>query len=122
MKKILAAASTSAHYHVHVKQTLRYDVSASVDGVANQFTHPIPLYTQNMQCFINGTFGSGSASTTLCIEKGASVGGPFFNVASVSVPMMTAFPVFADEVVRFRHNWTSAAAAITNASVDVWIA
>lgn len=122
MKKILAAASTSAHYHVHVRQNLRQDFSVSVGVAGSEFTHNIPLYTQNMQCFINGTFGSGSASTTLCIEKGASAGGPFFNVASVSVPMMTAFPVFHDEVVRFRHNWTSAAAAITNASVDVWIA
>lgn len=122
MKKIIAAGSTSTHYHVHVKQTLRYDVSTSVAGVANQFTHPIPLYTQNMQVFINGTFGSGSASTTLCIEKGASIGGPYFNFASVSVPMTTTIPVYHDEVVRFRHSWTSAAAAITNASVDVWIA
>jgi len=121
MKKIMAAASTSAHYTVHVRQNLRQDVSVSVLGV-NEFTHAIPLYTQNMQVFVNGTFGSGSASTTLCIEKGASANGPFFNVASISVPMMTAFPVYHDEVVRFRHNWTSAAAAITNASVDTWIA
>jgi hypothetical protein len=121
MKKIMAAASTSAHYHVHVRQTLRQDVSVSA-GLTNEFTHAIPLYTQNMQVFVNGTFGSGSASTTLCIEKGASGGGPFFNFASISVPMTTTIPVFHDEVVRFRHNWTSAAAAITNASVDVWIA
>lgn len=122
MKKIMAAASTSTHYYVHILQTLRPDVSVSVGSNANQFTHPIPLYTQNMQVYVNGTFGSGSASTTLCIEKGASIGGPFFNVASISVPMMTAIPVFKDEVIRFRHSWTSAAAAITNASVDVWIA
>ena len=121
MKKILAAASTSTHYTVHVRQNLRQDVSVSVLGV-NEFTHNIPLYTQNMQVFVNGTFGSGSASTTLCIEKGASAAGPFFNFASISVPMTTTIPVFADEVVRFRHSWTSAAAAITNASVDVWIA
>src|SRR5690348_16003332 len=113
MKKIMAAASTSTHYHVHVRQTLRQDFSVSV-GLGNEFTHAIPLYTQNMQCIINGTFGSGSASTTLCIEKGASGGGPFFAVACVSAPMMTTFPVYHDECVRFRHNWTSAAAAITN--------
>ena len=121
MKKIIAAGSASTNYYAHIKQSLRNDCSVSVLG-ANEFTHAIPLYTQNMQVLVNGTFGSGSASTTLCIEKGASAGGPFFNVASISVPMMTAFPVYRDEVVRFRHNWTSAAAAITNASVDVWIA
>jgi hypothetical protein len=121
MKKIIGAGSVSAHYFVHVKQTLRQDVSVSA-GLSPEFTHAIPLYTQNMQVILNGTFGSGSASTTLCIDKAASANGPFVNIASISVPMVTAVPVYADEVLRFRHAWSSAAAAITNASVDVWIA
>ena len=99
----------------YIPGRLQVGADGRVTGPATiTYNHPFPC--------VNGTFGSGSASTTLCIEKGASANGPFFAVASISVPMMTAFPVYHDEVVRFRHNWTSAAAAITNASVDVWIA
>jgi hypothetical protein len=121
MKKIIGAGSASAHYHVHVRQNLRQDQSVSA-GLANEFTLNIPLYTQNMEVLLNGTFGSGSASTTIAIDKAASANGAFVNIASISVPMMTAIPVWVDDVLRFRQVWSSAAAAITNASVDVWIA
>lgn len=121
MKKIIGAGSASTNYHVHVRQNLRQDQSVSA-GLANEFTHNIPLYTQNMEVILNGTFGSGSASTTIAIDKAANANGPFVNVASISAPMVTAIPVFQDETLRFRQVWSSAAAAITNASVDVWIA
>ena len=121
MRKIISAGSASTHYHVHIRQTLRNDVSVSA-GLANEFTLPIPLYTQNMGVLVAGTFGSGSASTTIAIDKAPSANGPYINVASISVPMATTIPVYHDEVIRFRQVWSSAAAAITGASVNVWVA
>lgn len=120
MRKIISAGSASAHYHVHIKQDLRKDTSVSA-GLANEVTHHIPIYTQNAEVFVGGTFGSGSASTTIAIDRGVSANGPFFNIASVSVTQVTVIPVFAGEILRMRQVWTSAAVAITNASVDVWI-
>lgn len=120
MRKIIAAGSASAHYHVHIKQSLRKDQSVSA-GLANEVTHFIPLYTQNAEFLIGGTFGSGSASTTIAIDKAASAGGVFINIASVSVAQVTVIPVFHEDVIRLRQVWSSAAVAITGASVDAWI-
>lgn len=120
MRKIISAGSASAHYHVHIKQSLRKDQSVSA-GLANEVTHFIPLYTQNAEFIIYGTFGSGSASTTIAIDKAASANGTYINLASVSVSQVTVLPVFHEDVFRVRQVWSSAAAAITNASVDVFI-
>lgn len=120
MRKIIAAGSTSAHYHVHIKQSLRKDQSVSA-GLANEVTHFIPLYTQNAEFIVAGTFGSGSASTTICIDKAASALGTYVNLASISVNNVTVIPVFHEDVIRVRQVWSSAAVAVTNASVDVFI-
>lgn len=120
-KKIISAGSVSANFHIHIKRTEDRGVSVSA-GLSNEFTHHIPLYTQNAELVIQGTFGSGSASTTIAIDRGISAAGPFLNIMSISAPQVTVIPVFADEILRIRHTFSSAATGVTNGSVNVWIA
>lgn len=117
--KIMAAASTSTHYHVFINRggDATYSVST---GLANSRTLNIPVMAQDVRITLNGTFGSGSASTQVILDVSPD-GTTFIPLLTVSVPMTTTFPLQADHIIRFRHQWTSAAAAITNASVDAWI-
>jgi len=118
--RVMTAASTSAHYHVFINRF--GDASYSVStGLANSRTLNIPVMAQDVRITLNGTFGSGSASTQVVLDISPDNGTTFLPILTVSAPMTTTFPLQADHVIRFRHQWTSAAAAITNASVDAWI-
>jgi len=123
--QIMTHASTSTHYHV----ALYYhspDASQTVStGLANSRTLCIPIHSDNVRFTFNGTFGSGSASTQVIIDLApdptAAAAGVWFPLLTVSAPQTTVLPLQVDHIVRFRHQWTSAAAAITAASVDAWI-
>lgn len=117
--QIMTAASTSTHYHVYINQFGDKSYSVST-GLANSRTLNIPVMAQDVRITINGTFGSGSASTQVILDVGPNAT-TFLPILTVSAPMTTTIPLQADHIVRFRHQWTSAAAAITNASVDAWI-
>lgn len=119
MKKIISAGSVSANFHIHIRAGRDGQLVSA--GLTNEFTHHIPLYTQNALLAIQGTFGSGSASTTIAIDRGISAAGPFLNILSISAPQATSIPVYADEIIRIRHTFSSAAVGVTNGSVNVWI-
>jgi hypothetical protein len=120
--QIMTHASTSTHYHV----ALTYhspDPSVTVStGLANSRTLCIPVHSDNVRFTFNGTFGSGSASTQVIIDLSPdSSGGVWFPLLTVSAPQTTVLPLQVDHIVRFRHQWTSAAAAVAGTSVDAWI-
>jgi len=119
--QILSAASISANYHIYIN---RSDIQANsvATGLTNPSTFNIPVQTRDARLTIVGTFGSGSASTQVIVGVGDQSGGRFMPILTVSVPMTTVIPIFADTTLILRHQWTSAAAAITNASVDAWLA
>lgn len=129
--KIISAGSVSANYHVHVrsggKLTDQPDVAqgnTSVSaGLANEKTLVIPIKVYDCRVYIQGAFGSGSASTAVAIDMGISAAGPFFNLFSVSGNFASTIPIHGDEIIRFRHTYSSAAVAgALGASVDCWIA
>jgi len=119
--QILTHASTSTHYHVYLYYG-KPDANVTVStGLANSRTFNIPVHSDNVRFTFNGTFGSGSASTQVILDLSPDRGVTFLPILTVSAPMTTVIPMVVDDVVRFRHQWTSAAAAITAASVDAWI-
>lgn len=120
--KVLAAASTSTHYHVYIQYGAPNPaVSVSAGLLANAHTLNIPIHSDNIRFTFNGTFGSGSASTQVILDLSPDNGGTWMPILTVSAPQTTVLPLQVDHVVRFRHQWTSAAVAVTNASVDAWI-
>lgn len=122
--QVMTHASTSTHYHVYLYYG-KPDVNVTVStGLANSRTFNIPVHSDNVRFSFNGTFGSGSASTQVIIDVAPNPKDAVPNwqpLLTVSAPMTTVIPMMVDDCIRFRHQWTSAAAAITNASVDAWI-
>jgi hypothetical protein len=122
--KIMASASTSAHYHVYLGYGAPNPAISVSTGLANSRTLLIPIHSDNIRFTFNGTFGSGSASTQVIIDvspNGADASPAWFPILTVSAPQTTVLPIQVDHTIRFRQQWTSAAVAITNASVDAWI-
>lgn len=119
--RILTGASASANHHVYINRADYQAVTVST-GLDNSRTFNIPVMSRDARLIFNGTFGSGSASTQVIVGVGPHDGAAFAALFTVSAPLTTTIPVQADTVVRFVHQWTSAAAAITNASVDLWMA
>ncbi len=123
--QVMAAASTSAHYHVAVAYSNpNANVTVST-GLTPQRVLCIPIHSDNVRFTFNGTFGSGSASTQVIIEVAgdatAARAGAFVPILTVSAPQTTILPIQTDHILRLRHQWTSAAVAVTNASVDAWV-
>ena len=117
---VIQAGSVSANVHVHMRYgTPNADNSVSA-GLANEKTYFVPILTRNIGVYCVGTFGSGSASGTVAIERSPNGTVAFQPVASISGSQFTTIPVYADEVLRVRTTWTSAiAAAGIGMSVDV---
>lgn len=122
--QIMTHASTSAHYHVYLNYgSPNANVTVST-GLANSRTFNIPIRSDNIRFTFNGTFGSGSASTQVILEVAPNpkdTSPAWQPLLTVSAPLTTVLPMMVDDGIRFRHQWTSAAAAVTNASVDAWI-
>ena len=119
--QIMTAASVSAHYHVYLNYGGMNTQATVSTGLANSKTLNIPVHSDNIRFTFNGTFGSGSASTQVILDLSPNNGTTFLPLLTVSAPQTTVLPLQVGDVIRFRHQWTSAAAAITAASVDAWI-
>jgi len=120
--KIISAGSTSAHYHVYIGYGAPNQAVSVSTGLANSRTMLIPVHSDNIRFTFNGTFGSGSASTQVILDLSPdNSGGTWLPLLTVSAPQTTILPIMVDHIVRFRQQWTSAAVAVTNASVDAWI-
>lgn len=122
--QIMTNASTSTHYHVAIAFSNPNAAVTVSTGLANSRTLCIPVHSDNVRFTFDGTFGSGSASTqvVLDISPNPAAAVPSWQpIFTASAPLTTVLPIQVDHVVRFRHQWTSAAAAITNASVNAWI-
>jgi hypothetical protein len=120
--KMIAAGSTSAHYHLYLGYGAPNQAVSVSTGLANSRTMLIPVHSDNIRFTFNGTFGSGSASTQIVIDVCPdNSGAVFFPILTVSAPQTTILPMMVDHIIRLRQQWTSAAVAVTNASVDAWI-
>jgi hypothetical protein len=119
--KIITAGSTSTHYHVYLNYGAPNMAVSVSTGLANSRTFSIPVHSDNIRFTFAGNFGSGSASTQVCLDLSPDNGVTFLPIFTASAPLTTAFPLQVGDVVRFRQQWTSAAVAVTNASVDAWI-
>lgn len=124
-----SAAGTSSNHHVHITNGAIPTAVSVSSGLSNEQTlvfrdgrrNDVPIETRDTRIFINGTFGSGSASGVVAIDLGIS--GSYINLFSVSAPFTSVVPLQVGQVVRFRYHRTSAiaATAVTGASLDCWI-